>query len=913
MSPLVKKEIRLLLPSFLIGVALTLGNVLLKDDQFGFNAFVAVISFFSCSAIAVFIALNSFGAEISSGTFSMLLAQPMSRHRIWRTKVLLLAAALFIGGLLWCAILYLRFEVFTHPKGLGDFWDIFLGTWLFLLAIYSGALWTVLLFRQMAAAFWFTVLTPAALLMTISNLLEHYPDKVVNDVLMVVFIIYGIVGYWFAHWLFMNAQDAQWTGGTIVAPGVRGLPAWLSKPAARYHGGSHAALWRKEFQLYQSQFIMAFALLVIHLGVIVTRKLGHFPINSSLEFVLESFWLLWFVMPFLAGCAAVAEERKFGTHESQLCLPARRRMQFTVKLSVVLLLSLLFGAAMPLLTEGTRVLPDAHIKLFDAFLAQLEMSRIPLQALKQSFFWICLGQINHFMPLLTLVGIATGIGLVSFYISTLARNTLQAMGPAVTGLILFVLLMTAAQVSEFASHPLWRGELIYFIGLPVISLTLLALAFWNFRHLATGWQLWLRNLLILAASLVLVVVATAAIYHRAWEKLTPFEPAHGAARLVLTNPASLSEHWNEISVRLPDGKIWMAHFVPGSFSSSPVAFALGNIAVPVGAGSFIEGSNWLSVVRGGWQEQVGIKTDGSLWVSETPARQERSASGKWKLTEAGNLVRFGNETNWSSLQPVNLSVLLVKNDGTLWRWGPTKFNFRQKPWPGLRSFTPNRLGMESNWAGFFQSGYQMFLRKTDSTVWALDDNAWDTNGVTDKLDGLSLRAVTGMGHGKFYSTAEMLFGFGSELGIRDDGTFRIWADSKYDPRLREIVWSATDLAIGNTTNWLAVAGSGRKMVTLKNGGSLWFWDFSWDPRYGWDPKSEERKMQNQPPIRLGTHSDWISIASAEDGIISLAADGSLWFWQLQRPRYYYNTGWQFEPLLAPPRKPVFLGNIFNAR
>ena len=49
--------------------------------------------------MAVFIALNSFGAEISSGTFSMLLSQPVSRDRIWRTKTLVLAAALFLGRL----------------------------------------------------------------------------------------------------------------------------------------------------------------------------------------------------------------------------------------------------------------------------------------------------------------------------------------------------------------------------------------------------------------------------------------------------------------------------------------------------------------------------------------------------------------------------------------------------------------------------------------------------------------------------------------------------------------------------------------------------------------------------------------------------------------------------------------------
>ena len=53
------------------------------------------------------------------------------------------------------------------------------------------------------------------------------------------------------------------------------------------HGVRSAALLAKEFQLHQSQFIMAGVLLLLHLGVIATRKFGHFPKNSSPEFVLE--------------------------------------------------------------------------------------------------------------------------------------------------------------------------------------------------------------------------------------------------------------------------------------------------------------------------------------------------------------------------------------------------------------------------------------------------------------------------------------------------------------------------------------------------------------------------------------------------------------------------------------------------
>ena len=59
-------------------------------------------------------------------------------------------------------------------------------------------------------------------------------------------------------------------------------------------------------------------------------------------------------------------------------------------------------------------------------------------------------------------------------------------------------------------------------------------------------------------------------------------------------------------------------------------------------------------------ETVGIQPDGTLWISEKPA------SNKWT---PGKLQQFGSETNWRQLAQGRRSVVLLKTDGTLWRWG----------------------------------------------------------------------------------------------------------------------------------------------------------------------------------------------------------------------------------------------------
>lgn len=291
-----------------------------------------------------------------------------------------------------------------------------------------------------------------------------------------------------------------------------------------------------------------------------------------------------------------------------------------------------------------------------------------------------------------------------------------------------------------------------------------------------------------------------------------------------------------------------------------------------------------------------------------------------------NLSQYGSETNWSSIASIG-SALLVKNDGTLWRWGvTTNFDFKRNQWPGLQAFTPYRLGTESNWAEVFQnyqSSRQMFLRKTDNSLWTWENDSWNTNGQTllQLEPGFTLQSVKNLGLKKFRSVAQAWNVFQYKIGVRDDGTFRIWAEERMNLKKEHYgsyEWFPTDLQIGDETNWVAVAGEGDKIITLKNDGSLWLWNFHHDNRRGWDTEIGEGEMQKVKPVRLGTHSDWIAIS----GLNALAADGSLWFWPLQSAEDMGNHGTvfdslfdngnsHFEPLLDISRKPQLLGNIFS--
>ena len=898
MSALIRKEVRLLLPSFVIGLLLTLVIWLLPNDPYGrsfsgWDEILAVIPFVVCPAMAVMMALSSFGHEMSGGTFSFLLAQPMARSRLWWTKTLVLAAALAVMLAVWLLSLNIHFrEKLSLPESKEV--SAYLGTVavLFTLVTYSSALWTVLLFRQVAVAFWFTLISPMAVLASVAAAHNRLGKDKLEQVVMDVALVLGvyIVGGFLIAWrMFLRAQDTQWTGGAIT------LPRWRWSRTAVAAGGTRPArrplraLFAKELQLHQSQLVIAGVLALLHLGVLGVRKFGgDWKTSGVMDVVVNLFWATWLVMPWLVGCAAVAEERKLGTLEAQLCLPARRRTQFIIKFVSTLLVAVLLGAVMPLLFEGTRILPDLNLDLSSYAFMSVEGSFIRLATLSEI--------VTALLPLLIFVSFSVGIAAVSFYASTFSRNTLQAIAPAVLGLLAVWFLWAAgSRPDQFILYPLWRGSLIYILGLPVMTLTVAALMYGNFKHVLVGWNVWRRNVLVLLVALAGVMTVTTAIYQRPWELFSPLEPAHGAARLNFSRPILLRSEGANLTALFPDGRSWAGRleiFAPPNL----LAMLAGDARVTQTNGTFIEGTNWAKIIRS-HPSAVGIQKDGSLWVADPPPPQLRRK--RWTRTsfkpESLHFVRLGLENDWKSAANQFGPVILLKTNGTLWRLGTNNMH-RLEEWPGLLAFTPERLGADSDWADVVSEQGQVLFRKTDGRTWtslqygAADKSILELNGEVrlyraDHLSRLKLIKPT---------WAVSRRGHNFQVGVFDDGTFRvsaIWGQRGFEK---------LEILIGPDSDWRSVAGNYSGIVTLKADGTLWKWNFANDP---------VARPESAHATRLSKQSDWLALTSAMDGVVALAADGSLWFWRFDSPRYYSSTH-EFGPLLAASRRPQLIGNIF---
>jgi hypothetical protein len=435
--------------------------------------------------------------------------------------------------------------------------------------------------------------------------------------------------------------------------------------------------------------------------------------------------------------------------------------------------------------------------------------------------------------------------------------------------------------------------------------------YWNFKRVLIDWPVWRRNLIVFLASLLSVVVLTSTIYQRVWELVFPIEPAHGVAKLMplqgLTMGVdAIGNGGRSFIVRFPEGRIWADRFEIKGPSIGAMLLGDTRYIEFLPGGRFFDGTNWSSFAICNEWEAIGTKSDGSLWVSEQPEEPVMLSQSGRLTPDPARLIRFGDDNNWKSVARENdTSATLLKRDGTLWRLGTNSFNWN-KPWPGLRAFELQRLGADADWANIFSDGNQTYFSKKNGQHWRF---AWKAGSVTNAIrlgNELFLWPVSDMEFvssqgDKPASFRTTTFPNNCMVGVRQDGTFRVtgvWQQQK------NMAWTIAEenIQISKETNWIAVAGDGETVVTLKTDGSMWKWIVSDDPKTNPDAAT---------CVRLGTHTDWVAVGSMPGEIVSLAADGSMWSWQFEPLHNYRSSGFDTLRLMRPPRKPQKIASIFN--
>jgi hypothetical protein len=513
----------------------------------------------------------------------------------------------------------------------------------------------------------------------------------------------------------------------------------------------------------------------------------------------------------------------------------------------------------------------------------------------------------------------SGLILAAVYGSSLTRNVVQALGVGAMAALAHRL------VNNFMGYPfpisgidLWRGPIGLYFSIPIVVSALLWLSYRNFRTAPQGWPFWRRNVLVLVGALSVTVLSASAVYYRAWELVMPLESSPGSARLNASTPAVMKVFGNQtMSVLLADGRLWVesVYYERGKTilgNGEDRGFCVGGKWISLSGNRFEAGTNWADVAAYVW-ETVAIRSDGSLWISETNLTARHFESGMPLFEQHAPLLQYGTEINWKSVSfaPVFGGPVLLKRDGTLWLWnqGPRDFFEeggrsvkRNDPRHSHLQYTPHQLGASSDWArimgpGWVSSIHRIYAWKRDGTAWSFCEASGKAPDVTEIEPGIAMQRLPAFDNLKWKSLSES---WPYHAAVADDGTLWAWRIQPefVSPNIPNYFISKPGQLYPGK-DWMQVSCTDTSIVALRKDGSLWSWKLT-PPDDGREPESE--------PVRLGNRNDWIAIGNLFGETAALSADGTIWlWWNRNRPQ----TPSADQPMMMASRRPSRVDNILG--
>ncbi len=915
MNTLVKKEIRLLLPIWLVAMALAIVSAWhCRPDNPG----RFILPLYGMALLAV----TSFGREFSFGTFGMLLAQPISRSELWRAKLAVLAGAL---GLVAAVCLLCGGVKYFSEASVSALAAVPVAA---ALAVGGGFCFSLLI-RQSTPALVFTLLVPTAIVILASFILERFnvASHTVFGILALALTVGAALGIYWSLRIFASIEETSATATTISLFFRRSREgAAAARPTLRRHLPI-VALLRKEFGLQSFSLYGMAALFLLHLAVLALRVafLRSDTVQArDLDVCLTWFGLLWFLPPFLIAATSICEERRLGTLATQRSLPVAPAHQFLLKHLFVLLCGAL-SALLFYVAESLGCSWGIKHDLVQSLLAYF--GPIPhLPWLSPAIIYLPETSAPHlFSPIGCISGLLLlflAVTNIAFYAATLTASTLEALGLAATLVILTIAGFSLRFVTPFIAFgaEVTTVPLCVYCLQFVLALSLPFLGWHNFQTQQTRLRKISWNLGGLAVTQALAVALTAAIYFRAWEWVLPSAP-HGAPRpALLQTPPSFSSTantywWSEqerlCSLLFPDGRLWI-----GRLSSRPES------------GQFLPGDDWLDVALA-VHTIIGLRRDGSLWCSEYSIDPRQISQATVGGAPPIVMQRVGAEAHWKSLLAMGEFAILLRDDGSLWHWGPSDkggayvfFNPTSlDSWPGLPRFPLERLETSSKWTEF-PNTLRPVVRDTEGYDWLIACKSYfSESGVLkditlpflaayDRSEDWSPSLHAGrlappLPSAPYEAKSAFLADGSAEIAVRKDGTLWILRPEEKGtvaPRRHDA------LEISAETNWRSAIAD-MWPIALKADHTLWEYRPSNNQdaldgltTYGGKPRQPIAWRQIDP------HTDWVAIYP---GRFALAADGSLWQWAIAEEQITDLPGLSAITLI-PSRRPKYLGNIFTS-
>ncbi len=255
----------------------------------------------------------------------------------------------------------------------------------------------------------------------------------------------------------------------------------------------------------------------------------------------------------------------------------------------------------------------------------------------------------------------------------------------------------------------------------------------------------------------------------------------------------------------------------------------------------------------------------------------------------GGLTQVGTDQDWKQVEAGLGHSFVLKTNGSLWAWGSNDYGQLGLGHTTSQT-TPVQVGAATDWdrlvpgLGNQQLPFSMAL-KTNGSLWFFGNDRYYQSGLSEEppynIPHVEHRLTPIEAGTQAQDWKAVSAGWGHVVAVKTDGSLWAWGDNSGS----QIGHGApaglvkAPFRLGTGTDWKTVAAAGYSNLALKNDGTLWSWGWS---GYGGVLGNGVISGTLDVATQVGTDRDWKMIAAGHYTGCALKNDGSLWAWGYNR-------------------------------